>query len=132
MWWNRTHAVQPGHDANEHQRQPVLDRSRKLAEALLEAIFGLGEEPSFRPGDHIRILSRSPPGRYRMPSYLRGKRGTVEAVIEPAAVGNEEEGYGRNAGSRLHYYRVAIPMTEIWPDYVGSPRDGLRIEIFEA
>jgi nitrile hydratase len=67
-----------------------------------------------------------------MPFYLRGKRGTVEAMIEPAAVDDEDEGYGRNAGSNLHYYRVAIPMTEIWPDYVGSPRDGLHIEIFET
>ena len=52
-------------------------------------------------------------------------------MIESAALGYEEEGYGRN-GSNLHYYRVAIPMTEIWPDYVGSPRDGLHIEIFET
>ena len=99
----------------------MQDRSRKPAEALLDVIFGFGEEPSFRPGDRIRILSRSAPGHYRMPFYLRGKRGTVEAMIEPAAVDNGEEGYGRNAGSRLHYC-VAIPMTEIWPDYVGSPR----------
>jgi nitrile hydratase len=60
------------------------------------------------------------------------KRGIVEAMIESAALGNEEEGYGRNAGSDLHYCRVTILMTEIWPDYVGSPRDGLRIEIFET
>jgi nitrile hydratase subunit beta len=53
-------------------------------------------------------------------------------MIESAAVGNEEEGYGRNAESNLHCHCVAIPMTEIWPDYVDSPRDGLRIEIFEA
>lgn len=44
----------------------------------------------------------------------------------------EEEAYGRNAGAKCHYYRIAIPMTEIWPDYVGSPRDGLRIEVFET
>ncbi len=56
----------------------------------------------------------------------------VEKVIEPIAVDNEEEGYGRNAGSRRHYYRVAFPMKEIWPAYVGSPRDGLYIEIFES
>jgi hypothetical protein len=74
----------------------------------------------------------APVGHYRVPIYLRGKTGSVEAAIEPAAVDNEEEGYGRNAGSKLHYYRVAIPMTEIWPDYVGSPRDGLRIEVFET
>jgi nitrile hydratase len=63
---------------------------------------------------------------------LRGKRGSVEAVIEPAAIDNAEEGYGSNAGAKRHYYRIAIPMTEIWPDYVGSPRDGLRIEVSET
>ncbi len=101
-------------------------------ETLPRAISAFGEEPVFRPGDHIRILARTPTGHYRVPFYLRGKRGTVEAVIEPAAVDNEEERYGRNAGSKLHHYRIAIPMTEIWPDDVGSPRDGLRIEIFET
>jgi len=67
-----------------------------------------------------------------VPIYLRGKEGSIEAVIEPAAVDNEEEGFGRNAGSKRHYYRVAVPMTEIWPAYAGSARDGLRIEIFET
>ncbi|HUK09311.1 MAG TPA: SH3-like domain-containing protein [Stellaceae bacterium] len=100
--------------------------------SILGIVPALGELPIFRPGDRIRIRERSPIGHYRVPTYLRGKRGSVEAVIEPAAVDNEEEGYGRNAGSRRHYYRVAIPMTEIWPDYVGSSRDGLRIEVFET
>jgi len=95
-------------------------------------VSALGEDPIFEPGDNIRILARSPIGHYRVPIYLRGKVGVVEAVIEPAAVNNEEEGYGRNAGSKRHYYRVAVLMTEIWPNYIGSPRDGLRIEVFET
>jgi nitrile hydratase subunit beta len=95
-------------------------------------VSALGEEPSFRPGDQVRVSDRSPIGHYRVPMYLRGKKGSVEAIIEPAYVDNEEEGYGRNAGSRRHYYRLAIPMTEIWPGYVGSPQDGLRIEVFES
>lgn len=95
-------------------------------------VCALGERPVFKPGDPISVLNRSPIGHYRVPTYLRGKAGTVEAVIEPAAVDNEEEGFGRNAGSRLHYYRIAISMTEIWPDYVGSARDGLYIEVFET
>ena len=86
----------------------------------------------FRPGDPVRVSTRSPVGHYRVPLYLRGKAGSVEVVIKPAGIDNEEEGYGRNAGARLHYYRVAFPMTEIWPDYAGSSRDGLRIEIFET
>lgn len=95
-------------------------------------VYALGERAIFQTGDPIRILNRSPIGHYRVPIYLRGKTGKVVGIIEPAAVDNEEEGYGRNAGSRLHYYRVAVPMTEIWPDYIGSPRDGLYIEVFET
>jgi len=95
-------------------------------------VWALGERPIFRPGDNVRIATRSPIGHYRMPSYLRGKVGRVESVIEPSALDNEAEGFGRNAGSKLHYYRIGIPMTEIWADYQGSPRDGLRIEVFET
>ena len=110
----------------------MQDRSGGAAGTRPGPVSALGEEPIFGPGDPVRIASRSPVGHYRMPFYLRGKRGSVEAVIEPAAIDNEAEGYGRNAGTKLHYYRIAIPMTEIWPDYVGSPRDGLRIEVCEA
>ena len=78
----------------------------------------------------MRIDTRFPVGHYRVPLYLRGKTGVVEAVIEPTAVDDEDEAYGRNAGSRRHYYRIALPMTEIWPDYVGSARDGRYIEVF--
>jgi len=95
-------------------------------------VYASGERPVFKPGDAIRIRERKPVGHYRVPTYLRGKKGVVERVIEPAAVDNEEEGFGRNAGSRRHYYRLALPMTEIWPDYVGSPNDGLHVEVFET
>ena len=103
--------------------------STKAAEGI---VYAPGERAIFKRGDPIRILNRSPIGHYRVPIYLRGKAGKVEAVIEPTAVDNEEEGFGRNAGSRLHYYRVVILMTAVWRDYVGSPRDGLYIEVFET
>ncbi|WP_144141031.1 SH3-like domain-containing protein [Paraburkholderia sp. BCC1884] len=91
-----------------------------------------GEELRFKPGDSVRVDTRSPVGHYRVPSYLRGKAGTVEAVIEPVAIDNEQEAFGRNAGAKLHYYRLAILMTQIWPNYVGSADDALRIEVFET
>jgi nitrile hydratase len=91
----------------------------------------LGELPVFAPGDAVSISDRVPIGHYRMPTYLRGKRATIEAVIRPMAVDNEQEAYGRNAGSKGYYYRVAVPMTEIWPNYSGSKKDSMRIEIFE-
>jgi nitrile hydratase subunit beta len=98
----------------------------------LGIVPALGELALFHLGDPVRVSNRSPIGHYRAPTYLRGKRGSVEKVIEPVLVDNEEEGYGRNAGSRRHYYRIAFAMTEIWPNYAGSPRDGLRIEMFES
>jgi nitrile hydratase len=110
----------------------MQDDSRDRSRTRLGVVPALGEMPIFRPGDRVRIATREPIGHYRVPLYLRGKAGTVESVIEPAAVDNEQEGYGRNAGAKLHYYRLAIAMTEIWPDYGGSPRDGLRIEVFET
>jgi hypothetical protein len=97
-----------------------------------EIVYSVGEKPIFKPGDAVRIQTRSPIGHYRLPIYLRGKTGSVERVIEPIAVDNEEEGYGHNAGRRRHYYRISVPMMEIWPDYAGSPRDGLRIEVYET
>lgn len=91
-----------------------------------------GEEAIFKSGDQIKISMRFPIGHYRVPFYIRGKHGTVESVIEPAAINNEEEGYGLNAGIKRHYYRIAIPLTELWPDYKGSKQDSLRIEVYET
>ena len=109
----------------------MRDRSSESADAVAGIVLAWGEQPIFRPGDPIRIRNRSPIGHYRVPTYLRGKTGVVESIIEPAGIDNEEEGYGRNAGAKRHYYRIAIPMTAIWLEYAGSPRDGLRIEVFE-
>lgn len=95
-------------------------------------VKALGEEPRFRIGDHVAISVRYPVGHYRVPRFIRGKRGFIESVIQPAAVDNEEEGFGRNAGVKGHYYRVALPLMELWPGYRGAAHDGLRIEVFET
>ena len=95
-------------------------------------VWALGETPSFKVGERVRIAKRSPVGHYRVPLYLRGRDGVIEKIIEPAGIDNEEEAYGRNAGSRLHYYRIAIAMVQLWPDYTGTSRDSLRIEVFET
>lgn len=90
------------------------------------------EKPIFSAGEAIIIRKRFPIGHFRVPNVVRGKRGIVESVIGPAAIDNEEEGFGRNAGNKRPYYRIAIPMTELWPEYSGSRQDGLRIEVFET
>src|SRR5262249_10357744 len=99
---------------------------------LPNVVHADGEEPLFKAGDAVKIAVRFPIGHYRTPTYIRGKHGRVEAVIEPRAVNNEDERFGRNAALERYYYRIAIPLTEVWPNYAGSPHDGLRIEVFET
>ena len=91
-----------------------------------------GEIPIFKAGDEVSVSMRFPIGHFRVPNYVRGKKGVIEAVIVPPAINNEEEGYGRNAGNKRHYYRVAIPLTELWQGYAGSANDTLHIEVFET
>jgi hypothetical protein len=100
--------------------------------STVQIIKAEGEQPLFAPGDRVRITRRFPVGHYRVPSYLRGRIGSVEKVIEPAGIDNEEEGFGRNAGTKRHYYRVVIPLSELWPGYASSHRDALHVEIFET
>ena len=106
--------------------------SQRLKAAFPAATWADGEAALFMPGDRIRVALRFPIGHYRVPRYIRGKSGLVEAVIEPRAVNNEEEGFGRNAGSKRHYYRVALSMEELWHGDAESARDLLKIEVFET
>jgi nitrile hydratase subunit beta len=107
-----------------------MNAALKTTPPAAKIVPATDEAPIFQVGDAIRVSVRYPVGHYRVPRFIRGKRGVVEMVVLPRAVNNEEEGFGRNAGMKSFYYRVAIPLTEVWPDYAGSPEDGLRIEIF--
>ena len=108
------------------QVQQPVDDPRSLG-----AVPALGETPVFQPGQRVRVLERFPLGHYRVPLYLRGRTGTVERLVQPA-IDNEEEGFGRNAGVKRHYYRIAVPMADIWPGYAGAPQDHLYIEVYES
>ena len=107
------------------------DQPLSGARPLPKVVTASGETPAFRPGARVRVAERNPIGHYRVPLYLRGKSGVVERLVQPA-VDNEEEGFGRNAGMKRHYYRIAVPMTEIWRDYGGARQDHLYIEVFES
>ena len=95
-------------------------------------VLATGEPTIFTPGERVRVSDRRPVGHYRVPTYLRGKTAVVESIYRPAQLNNEEEAFGRNAGGKRHYYRIGLPMREIWPDYQGLAQDTLRIEVFES
>lgn len=83
----------------------------------------------FNVGQRVRIADRTPPVHHRVPSYVKGMRGTVERVC---GLHGEPEKFIRGDGEpKRRIYRVRIPQTELWPDYSGTAADKLEIEIFE-
>lgn len=104
---------------------------RRDTTGLQGVVPALGESAIFQPGDVVRVATRFPIGHYRVPLYLRGKTGVVDCLVKPG-IDNEEEGFGRNAGMMRHYYRIAVPMTDLWAAYAGAARDRLYIEVFET
>jgi nitrile hydratase subunit beta len=99
---------------------------------MTQAVPALGEVAAFKVGDAIRVATRMPIGHYRVPTYLRGRRGVIAKVLQSTGVDNEIEGFGHNAGLRRHYYSIVFPMAEVWAAYEGQPNDRLQIEVFES
>jgi hypothetical protein len=83
----RWRASRDGMIANPSMRERMRDRSQTSESPNHGVALARGEAPILHPDDAVRILIRSPIGRYRVPIYLRGKRGSVETIIEPVAVG---------------------------------------------
>ena len=84
----------------------------------------------FSAGDRVRISDRREVRHHRVPAYAKGHVGVVERVC--AAQGHPETlSLGCDGKPFQTVYRVHIPQTRLWPDYTGSPRDSLEIEIFE-
>jgi len=85
--------------------------------------------PRFAVGQVVRIADRTPPGHHRVPSYAKGRVGTVERVC---GLHGQPERFIRGDGEpKQRIYRVRIPQDRLWPNYDGSTCDKLEIEIFE-
>jgi len=86
--------------------------------------------PAFAPGDRVRVVDLGKPGHVRTPFYVREKTGAIEEYC--GTFDNpEERGYGRVGLNPIPLYRVRFRQFELWPDYDGSERDELVLEIYE-
>ena len=84
----------------------------------------------FSVGEPVRVRVAVPPGHIRTPYYCRGLSGTVERIC--GRFHNPEElAYGRTGDRLLTLYRVRFRQEDLWPDYTGSPRDTVEIELYE-
>jgi nitrile hydratase subunit beta len=85
--------------------------------------------PRFAIGDRVRVTALPTIAIARVPNYLRGCRGVVERLVDPLVV-EDNRGRGREIQSFQHY-RIVVPLSDLWPNYTGSPRDDLHLEICE-
>ncbi|WP_149539860.1 SH3-like domain-containing protein [Siccirubricoccus phaeus] len=95
------------------------------------------EAGAFRPGDAVRVKylwperqplpSGLPAAHIRTPHYLRGRTGTVQAVL--GSFRNPEDlAFARPAPQRVLYH-VLFEQPPIWNE--GEAGDSLLVEIFE-
>jgi len=78
----------------------------------------------------VRVLKAYPPGHIRTPYYIRGHVGEVERIC--GAFPNPEElAQMRDGQPAQPLYRVRFPQKSVWPDYQGSEKDVVEIEIYQ-
>jgi hypothetical protein len=86
--------------------------------------------PTFAPGARVRIIDLKKPGHVRTPLYVREKVGTIDYYCG-SFENPEERAYGRVGGKRIPLYRVRFMQRTLWPDYEGSDKDSLVLEIYD-
>ncbi len=81
-------------------------------------------------GDRVSVLDMHPPGHVRTPSFIRGMSGIIE-TIEGPYLNPEELAYGRSGIPEKTLYRVRFQQIDLWPDFIGNPRDTAIVDIYE-
>ena len=87
-------------------------------------------EPRYARGNRVRVMDRVHSGHMRTPAYVRGKAGEVIRVVGPM-LNPEQLAYGYSGVPGKMLYRVRFRQKDLWPDYAGSQRDTLEIELYE-
>ena len=86
------------------------------------------EAARLKPGDAVRVSSRTPLGHMRTPSYVRGLTGVVERDCGDFP-NPELAAYHWSRVPRAPLYRVRFRMDQIWQS-PEAPGDTLEIELF--
>jgi len=85
---------------------------------------------TFEVGDRVRVRRMFPLGHVRTPWYIRGRSGIIERIC--GAYPNPEElAYRRGGLPAQPLYRVRFLQRDVWPDYRGSSKDTVDLEIYQ-
>ena len=87
-----------------------------------------GRAPQFAPGDAVRARNLNPPGHTRLPRYVRGRKGIVEAR-RGTQVFPDSHAHGRGEDP-WPLYSVRFAARELWGEGAG-PRDSICLDLWE-
>jgi nitrile hydratase len=84
----------------------------------------------YAPGDAVQVRDEERPGHIRTPDYVKGKLGTITALLGEYR-NPEELAYGGDGFPKKPLYKVSFSQAELWNDYEGSASDTLYIDIYD-
>lgn len=86
--------------------------------------------PLFGKGEKVKVRAAAPLGHIRTPFYIRGHVGEIERLC--GSFPNPEElAQMRDGLPAQPLYRVRFLQKDVWPDYRGSDKDTVDIEIYQ-
>jgi len=84
--------------------------------------------PRFQPGDRVVVRNINPASHTRLPRYVRGKSGVVEADRGVFCF-NDTNAHGEGHKPQ-HVYGVRFAARDLWGEQA-SPHDTLYLDMFE-
>jgi nitrile hydratase subunit beta len=84
----------------------------------------------YRVGERVRVAARTHEGHHRTPSYLKGKKGTIERA-HASFPNPETRAYGGDGLPEQPLYLVGFVQREVWPGYRGRAPDRIYADVFE-
>jgi nitrile hydratase beta subunit len=115
---------------------PVIEPSQLAAVAIGLAENGVTrlrparDRPAFEVGQRVRARNLHPRTYDRLPTYVKGRLGVVDALCG-AFAHPEDLAAGRIDRPGAHCYRVRFAATELWGPSAERPGDSLCIDLFE-
>jgi len=87
-------------------------------------------QPRFEVGDSVKVDNRKSLGHCRAPQFIRGQAGIV-VTVHGVFHDPERLAYHQPGLPALPLYKVRFQQRDLWPDYSGSPKDQLEVDVYE-
>lgn len=84
----------------------------------------------FEIGENVRVLTMNKSGHVRIPSYVRGKLGTILQYCG-RYLNPEDLAVGKTSGPAIDLYRVEFLQSTLWDQPDNQPHDKLVLEIYD-